>query len=164
MKKKRFAFWLYLTFAVVFFMAACLLLSSCRTQYVPVPEYHTEYVNRTDTVTKTDTVQNDRQIIIREATKDDSVMLSEYGIRLKDNERIMLLLRTELERLKSNRTEVLHDTIVRTDSISVPYPVERELTFWQKLKKGTAEALTTLCLAVLMAVFFVLFLLSKKKN
>lgn len=108
-----------------------LWLVSCKTQYVSVPEYHTEYHHTTDTLRERDSVFREHKTIIREA---DSAMIERLGLRLKDGERAILVLRKEIERMASSRQEVKHDTIIKNDSIRVPYPVERKLNKWEQFK------------------------------
>ena len=124
MKKPTFFGWDILTVFVL--MCLMALLVSCRTQYVPVETVRTEYINRTDTVHKTDTVTNERETVIREVNKGDSALLAKYGIQIKDNERMLLFLQRELDKERSREREVQHDTTIVRDTIQVPYPVEKK--------------------------------------
>lgn len=108
-----------------------LFCTSCASKYITVPEYHYESHVLRDTIERTDTVTRDRETIIREA---DSMMLVGLGIRLKEGERAILVLRKELERVMSQQKEVRHDTVIKTDSVRVPYPVEKQLSKWQTIK------------------------------
>lgn len=106
-----------------------LSLTSCRSvRYVPVERVRTEYVNRTDTVTKTDSIIHEKETIIREA---DSATLSKLGLRLKENERALLILQRELERQMSALQEHRTDTVIARDSVEVPVLVEKDLTWYQ---------------------------------
>lgn len=90
-----------------------LLFSSCTTiKYVPVESVRTEYKDREVERITTDTLTNTRFVFI----KGDTVL------DIREKERI-------------RRVEI-HDTLVfvRTDSVPVPYPVERQLTKWQQTK------------------------------
>ena len=124
MKKPTFFGW----YILIVFVLMCLmaLLVSCKTQYVPVETVRTEYINRTDTVHKTDTVTNERETVIREVNKGDSALLAKYGIQIKDNERMLLFLQRELDRERSRERKVQHDTTIVRDTIQVPYPVEKK--------------------------------------
>lgn len=105
-------------------------LCSCSSvRYVPVESVRTEYINRTDTVTRTDSVIHEKETIIREA---DSTTLSKLGLQLKENEKAILILRRELERQKSAHQEHRIDTVVVRDSVNVPVPVEKELSWYQE--------------------------------
>lgn len=132
---------------IIAFFIGCSM-SSCATKVVTVPEYHTQYVNHTDTFLRVDSVVHNTNTIIREANKDDSLMLAKYGIKLKENERVMLLLQSELEKAIQHQSEVRTDTFVKTDSISVPYPVEKPLTWWQRTKIRFGEYVLGLLLVI----------------
>ena len=136
------------------FVLLVISLGSCSPKVVTVPEYHKEYVNRTDTFLRVDSVVHNTNTIIREANKGDSAMLADYGIKLKNNERVLLLLRSELERAMNHQLEVRSDTVIKTDSVSVPYPVEKQLTWWQQTKVDFAEIIFGILVVII--VFFVL--------
>ena len=140
-------------------LTALLLCVGCAPRVVTVPEYHYERHNTTDTVMMHDSILRERNTIIREA---DSAMLSELGIRLQQGERAILVLRKELERALSQQKEITHDTIIKTDSIRVPYPVEKKLTKWQQLKIGAGEII--LFVSCLIAVFLWLRFLVRRKT
>ena len=140
-------------------LTALLLCVGCAPRVVTVPEYHYERHNTTDTVMLHDSILRERNTIIREA---DSAMLSELGIRLQQGERAILVLRKELERALSQQKEIMHDTIIKTDSIRVPYPVEKKLTKWQQLKIGAGEII--LFVSCLIAVFLWLRFLVRRKT
>lgn len=94
-----------------------LCLTGCKTvKFVPVPEYHTLYKTRVDTVQRWDSVYFRDSVLI--ATKGDTVYLTKTHWR----ERFRNVCHTKL------------DTIMQRDSIRVPYPVENQLTKWQRLK------------------------------
>ena len=73
------------------FVLFSLLLVGCSPNVVTVEKTHTEYVHNTDTLTIKDTVRSNTNTIIREARPEDSLLLAQYGIRLRDNERMLLL-------------------------------------------------------------------------
>ena len=121
-------------------------LVGCKTVYVPVESVH-EYVHhQTDTVHKTDTVTNTKETVIREASEADSALLAQYGIRLKANERMLLFLQKELEHEKSREIEHHTDTVIKVDSIQVPYPVEKKVPLWEKVKIGSVGFVSALVL------------------
>ena len=107
-------------------MAAVLLTASCRTtQYVPVPEYHTD----TLIVTK---VQHDSIYI------NDSTVITEKGDTVR------------IEKWHTKYVEKqVHDTtyVSKTDTIPQPYPVEvineveKPLTWWQQTRLHIANIL-----------------------
>ena len=119
--------------AITFTMSylALLLISGCKTKYVTVPEYHKEYISRTDSFFYTDTIKEKEWVTIREV---DSTQLAELGIQLR-NIRSAYLIERNKNRERSNTTlSAKTDTIFKTDSIPVPYPIERELTKWERVK------------------------------
>lgn len=94
-----------------------LCLTGCKTiKFVPVPEYHTLYKTRVDTVQRWDSVYFRDSVYI--ATKGDTVFLRKTHWR---------------ERFR-NLYHVKVDTVMQRDSIPVPYPVEKPLTKWQQWK------------------------------
>ena len=96
---------------------AMLSLTGCKTvKFVPVPEYHTLYKTRVDTVQRLDSVYFRDSVFM--AAKGDTVYLTKTHWR---------------ERFR-NVYHVKADTIMQLDSIRVPYPVEKPLTKWQRWK------------------------------
>ena len=96
---------------------ATLCLAGCKTvRYVPVPEFHTLYKTRVDTVQRWDSVYFRDSVYM--AAKGDTVYLTKTHWR----ERYRNVYHTKT------------DTIVQRDSIRVPYPVVKPLTKWQRLK------------------------------
>lgn len=122
-----------------------LLLTSCRTQYVTVPEYHTEYVHRTDSLVRIDTIMQHDSVSV--LVMGDTVRTEHYQWR--DRIQLRYVTRT--------------DTIIKTDSVSVPQPVERELTRYEafSLKLGKAVIGWMSILAVIAALFLVRWLARK---
>lgn len=95
---------------VLLIAMALPLLSGCRTKYVSVPEYHTEYVNRTDSFLKTDSVYMKDSVFV--VQRGDTVFCNK--VVYKDR--------------YHNIYKVKTDSVFKTDSVSVPYPVARELS------------------------------------
>lgn len=94
-----------------------LSLAGCKTvKFVPVPEYHTLYKMRVDTVQRWDSIYFRDSVFI--AAKGDTVYLIKTHWR---------------ERFK-NVYHIKADTIMQRDSIRVAYPVEKPLTKWQRWK------------------------------
>lgn len=98
----------------------CALLGSCRTKYVSVPEYHREYVHRTDTLLRTDTVREKEWMTVREV---DSAQMAELGLQLRGLKNAYLIERNRNRERSSDRHTVRADTIIKADSVRVPYPV-----------------------------------------
>ena len=90
-------------------------LTGCKTvRYVPVPEYHTLYKTRVDTVQRWDSVYFRDSVYMEE--KDDTVFLTKTHWR----ERFRNIYHTKTY------------TIIQRDSIRVPYPVEKQLSKWER--------------------------------
>jgi len=130
----------------------CVLLTSCETQYVPMPEYHYEHIHSTDTIKQTDSVFNEKETIIRETNKSDSALLASLGIQLAEGQKAILILRRELESIRNEKSEVSHDTIVKVDTISVPVPVEKKVSVGKKLRYRGQGALFGAATAGLIGV------------
>lgn len=103
--------------AVLFFLATLLLVGCRSIQYVPVETVRTEYKTNTvhDSVIIENTVHDSVMVIYR----DDTVRIERWHVQWRDRW----------------RERIITDTLVRQDSIQVPYPVERRLTKWQRLKQ-----------------------------
>lgn len=94
-----------------------LSLTGCKTvKFVPVPEYHTLYKTRVDTVQRWDSVYFRDSVYI--ATKGDTVYMTKTHWR----ERFRNVYHTKT------------DTVLQRDSIPVPYPMEKQLTKWERWK------------------------------
>lgn len=86
--------------------------ASCRTQYIPVETIRTEYKTR-DSI-RVDSIYNQDSIYV--LVKGDTI----YQYRYKYLYKYQYLNRT--------------DTIIKIDSVQVPYPVEKQLNRWQSIK------------------------------
>lgn len=114
------------------FVWLAVTLSGCTpTRYVPVETVRTEYKDRVREVHTTDSVTDTRFVFV----KGDTVV--DYRDRVKWRDRFV------------------HDTcvVVKTDTVSVPYPVERELSWWQQTKMdfggmALGAVAVVLCIAV----------------
>ena len=107
--------WSLLVMAICVFLM--LMMSGCRAvRYVTVPEVHTEFVNRTDTIVERDSILRHDSVVVRMAG--DTVYVDRWHTQYRDRW----------------RDRVRIDSIVRVDSVAVPYPVEKRLTRWQKIR------------------------------
>lgn len=115
---------------------ALLALCGCRsTRYVPVESVRTEYRDRDVERLVTDTAHDTRLVWV----KGDTV------VDIRREERI-------------RRVEI-HDTcyIERTDSVQVPYPVERRLNKWEQTKQDVGGyAIVALAVVVCIAVVWLI--------
>lgn len=88
-----------------------LAFTGCKTkEYVKVPEYHTEYIVRSDTIAKMDSVYVKDSVYVYQ--NGDTVVISKIAYR------------DRYRNIYKGKT----DTIIKRDSVSVPVPVERQLT------------------------------------
>ena len=119
------------------------MLASCKTtRYVSVPEYHKEYINRTDTFLRSDTLFRLDSVVIRQ--QGDTTVIE----KIRWQNRFV------------NVYKVKTDTIIKSDSIRVPYPVEKKLSKWQQLRLdfgGWAMGL------IVIVIFFVVVWLVRRK-
>lgn len=114
----------------------CALLSGCTTtKYVPVPEYHTDTLRQV-------TVQHDSVMVhdsIHVTEKGDTVRIERWHTQYRDRWRT--------------------DTIYKSKTDSIPYPVEvtkevpAKLTWWQQTRLHLANIV--LWLLALLAVIYV---------
>lgn len=111
------------------------LCGCSQTRYVPVESVRTEYKDREVERIIADTITSTRFVWV----KGDTI------VDIREKERI-------------HRIEI-HDTcfIERHDSIAVPYPVERKLTWWQQTKMDLGGiAIGALAFAICSAVFWLI--------
>ena len=127
---------------IVAFIISCLM-SSCTTKVVTVPEYHTEYVTRVDTFVQRDSIHTKDSILIQQ--KGDTVFIDRWHTLYKDRWR--------------DRVRV--DSFIRTDSVRVPYPVERKLSKWQQAKIDMGGWMVGIIIAGVVALC--VWLIRKKK-
>lgn len=130
MKIKRRIGWMLFLLAlliVLFFLTAC----SPKTIYVPV--VHKEYITSTDTFVKIDSVNVKDSIYVTQ--KGDTVRIEKWHVSYRDRW----------------REKIVRDTIMRTDTISVPYPVEKKLTMTERFDIW----LNGMCIVLGLALLFV---------
>ena len=123
---------------LLLFVMAVVLASACTTtKYVEVPVTHTDtlYVSKE----KRDSIWLHDSIYLHEWQKGDTIMVDRVVYHTKIHETV--------------RTDTVYQHT--TDTVAKPYPVEvkveRELTWWQKLRMRAGEALLVL-LAVACAI------------
>lgn len=118
--------------SVILTVFALMLCVGCKAvKYVPVETVRTEYQDKVREVHTTDSVTDTRFVYV----KGDTVI--DYRDRVRWRDRIV------------------YDSIFieRTDSVEIPYPVERELTRWQRTKMdfggmAMGALIIVLCVAV----------------
>ena len=122
-----------------------LMLQGCRTKYVSVPEYHNVYVTKHDTLTKHDSVY--QKELVDRYVKGDTVFLT----------------KTKVDYRYKNIYKTLYRDSIKTDSVHVPYPVEKKLSRWQGLKMEVGGwAIGVLSVVVLGAIGYIIMWLVRK--
>ena len=119
-------------FIIIIFVVSGICLSSCRSiQYVPVDTVRTEY-KFIDRVQHDSIYQKDS---IRYYIHGDTVFADKYYYLYKY--------------LFINKT----DSFIKTDTINIPYPVERKLTRWEQVKMDFGGLALGGVIVVILIVF-----------
>ena len=141
-------------------IAMMVMLHGCKTKYVSVPEYHKEYINRTDSFFHTDTIKEKEWMTIKEV---DSAQLAILGVQLRNIKNAYLIERNRNRERNNTTLKAKTDTVIKTDSIRVPYPIERKLNKWESLKMEVGGWAIGVLSVVLLAVigYAVLWLVRK---
>lgn len=133
-----------LVVAITALIFLCLLCGGCsRKVYVPVESVRTEYRDRVNTEYVVDSVTDLRFVFI----KGDTVVDYRDRTRWRDRE--------------------VHDSIYinNTDTIRVPYPVERELSRWEKTKmEAGGIAISTAVVLFVLLCIAVIWLIKKRRK
>lgn len=123
-----------LLYIILLMLAICL--TSCRSiKYIPVETVKTEYKTR-DSIRFDSIYEHDSIFLV---VKGDTVYKEKY--------------RYKYRYLTINKT----DTVMLTDSVQIPYPVEKQLTRWQQMKielGGWAVGVIVILSIVLMLKLF----------
>lgn len=122
-----------------------LMLQGCKTKYVSVPEYHNVYVTKHDTLTKHDSIY--QKEFVDRYVKGDTVFLT----------------KTQVDYRFRNIYKTLYRDSIKTDSIRVPYPVEKKLSRWQGVKMEVGGwAIGVLSVVVFGAIGYIIMWLVRK--
>lgn len=164
--------WLLMCAALL--LALGMLLGGCtRTVYEPVETVRTEYVEADTTGIYERLRRYFESIYRRETSKDsvidrqkETVVLKENGDTARhDRERVVYvssLREKELEHKLSQRDSLINAlrlqlSSVKSDSIPVPYPVEKKLTRWEQTKMDLGGvAIVVLAAVVCIAVVWLI--------
>lgn len=117
-----------------------LMLVSCKTKYVVVPEYHEVIVNKHDTLMTRDSIY-----------ERDSI----YIIKSGDTVTTYRIKYVYMDRW---RDRVVYRDSLRVDSVRVPYPVEKKLGLWDRTVLAVAKpiiALVIVALALLLIRYLI---------
>ena len=132
---KQFLLGLFLATAFLMLM----LLQGCKAKQIVVPEYHSVYVNKHDTLTKHDSIY--QKEFVDRYIKGDTVYLT----RTKVDYRYRTLFRTRWR------------NSLRVDSITKIKEVPAKLTRWQKVKQDIGGwAMAALSGAILAAIVWLI--------
>ncbi|GLL55336.1 hypothetical protein KUBF_29990 [Bacteroides finegoldii] len=125
-----------LLYILTIFLMSEICFTSCRNiKYVPVETVKTEYKTR-DSIRFDSIYEHDSIFLF---VKGDTVYKEKY--------------RYKYRYLTINKT----DTVMLTDSVQIPYPVEKQLTRWQQMKielGGWAVGVIIILSIVLMLKMF----------
>lgn len=125
----------YMFIGIIVALFICALFSGCRSiQYVPIETVRTDTLYQK--VLQRDSIHIHDSVTIRE--KDDTVMIEHWRTQWRDR----------LQR----------DTVYRsrTDSVQVPYPVERQLSHWEQFCIDYGKVMTGA--TVVLLVFIIVWL------
>lgn len=155
-------------------LALAAMVSGCtRTTYVPVESVRTEYVGADTTALmrlvnflREQVRSKDRAIDSLMQSYSERIVLNDKGDTLRhDRERIVYqssYREKELERELTRRDSVIKDLrtqleSVKSDSIPIPYPVERQLSKWEQTKMDFGGmAMGAMVIAVCVAVVWLI--------
>ena len=154
-------------------LLATFIGSCTATRYVPVETVRTEYVGRDNkdlqNIIKSLTErlhQKERQVDSLMQSYRELLVLSDSGDTLRhDRETIVYRAshrEKELERLLESKSDSIRELrqrleSVKSDSIPVPYPVEKQLTKWQQTKMdfggiAIGVIIAVVCIAVIWLI------------
>lgn len=144
---------------VIELVLLALLLTGCKTVYVPVETVRTDTVKIahivTDTVFHRDSVVKESLTTVMQL---DSAAMAKYGVQLKSAERAWMVKTKEMERIIQElmAKSQAHDTIYKSkiDSVAVMREVAKPLTKSQRARLHLANVvLVLLGFAVLYGVW-----------
>ena len=141
--------WISTIVTIIVGFLIVFLLGGCKSkEYIKVPEYHTEYVNRTDTFHKLDSVYLKDSVFMYQ--KGDTI----YHTKVTFRDRYHNIYKVKL------------DTIIKQDSVFVPYPVQRTLTKNEQrlMDIGRASIIWLVCLALLIVLACLLIYYDHNRN
>ena len=137
-----------------------LIFCSCTTtEYVPVPQQHTEHHWHTDSIHQTDSIIRETQITIMQL---DSAAMAKYGIQLQKAERAWLVRTAELERQiqqmmqMSTTRDTVRDTVTVVVEAQSKPDVDSDgdsLTWWQQTRINIANII--LYVLAIVAVYYI---------
>lgn len=140
-----------------------LLIALCgcnSVKYVPVKEVHTEYITQHDTIRQSDSIIREQTTIIREA---DSTLLARLGMWTPSHEKIFVIEKESHEKSATASEKVKGREVLKTDTIQVPYPVEKKLSRWQRFCCDYGKLMLGATIVCIIALSFLLIRYIKRK-
>ncbi|UVQ25951.1 hypothetical protein [Bacteroides thetaiotaomicron] len=147
-----------LVYFLIILLTPAIWLSSCRTpQYVPV---------ETKMQLKDSVITRDSVVIKEQTVRKDSVVIKDSTVIVVDKSGNVI--RTELYRYRDWYKELSRDYSVlqaKYDSlfsekqkvVQVPYPVERELSWWESIQQKTKSIVIGIII-IFISLFIILFI------
>lgn len=153
---------------IIVLIAIFVMLTSCaRTNYVPVETIRTEYVTA-DTTGMYEHLRSFFESMYRRESSSDSlidrtketVVLKENGDTARHDKERIVYVATHREKELEHKIEQQDSIIkalrlqlesVKSDSIPVPYPVERQLTRWEHIKMDLG-GIALIAIAVVLSI------------
>lgn len=130
--------------------AIITLLVGCRTtKYVPVENVRTEYKDRV--VTVHDTVRDSVRTHNYTFQKDSMAMAMSGDTVKIEHWHTLKLIYYEKAKNEASTSAIDSALSVRVDSVQVPYPVERKLTKWERVKMDFGTAAIVIAAIAIMA-------------
>lgn len=163
-----------LLIAIIALLAVAVMTSGCtRTNYVPVETVRTEYIEA-DTTGLYERLRSYFESIYRRETSTDSVIdrsketvvLKENGDTARHDKERIVYVASHREKELEHKVQQQDSTIkalrlqlesVKSDTIPVPYPVEKQLTRWQQTKMdfggiAIGVIIAVVCIAVIWLI------------
>ena len=128
--------WSKTVLAILVGLVAAFLLSGCKTKYVPMEKISYRDVVRHDTLNRHDSIYVHDSIFA--SRKGDTLFVDRWHKE------------TVLKEIYRNKI----DSFIKRDSIPVPYPVEKELSKWERFQLRYAVwSMGALCMVLLYLCF-----------
>ena len=123
-------------FWMIFLLGLMILgmLTSCKTKYVAVPEYHEVTVSKHDTLVARDSIYIKDSFYVEK--KGDTVTI----------------YKTKYIYIDKWRDKLVYRDSIKVDSIRVPYPVEKEISLFKKIRFGVNGLLVGVILLIMFLV------------
>lgn len=129
-------------------LLACVMMAGCSPKTVYVPQERV--------VMQTDTVYSAKVRV-------DSVFMRDSVAVMQRGDTVFITRHRDRYRYR-DRTDTVYQSVIDSVNVSVPYPVERELTPWEKVKMDAGGWAIGAGTALLVAVTALLVWLIKIKR